>query len=62
MLPYVSLLLGLCLVYIGEGSARLKGNHSIKSLPSLHIFLERDHMARMHLQTTYVGLEILQLA
>jgi hypothetical protein len=33
--------------YIGEGSARLEGNHYIKSLSSLHIFPKRGHTGHM---------------
>jgi hypothetical protein len=37
--------------YIGEGSTRLEENHGIKSLPSLHCFSKKDHMARMQVHT-----------
>jgi hypothetical protein len=33
--------------YIGEGSTRLEENRDIKSLPSLHCFLENDHTTHM---------------
>jgi hypothetical protein len=43
--------LGYWGVYIGEGSTRLEENRDIKSLPSLHIFLKRDHTAYMQVHT-----------
>jgi hypothetical protein len=43
--------LGCWSVHIGERSARLEGNHDIKSLSSLHIFLKRDHTTCMQVHT-----------
>jgi hypothetical protein len=43
--------LGCWSKYIREGSARLEGNHTIKSLSSLHCFLKKDHMARIQVHT-----------
>jgi hypothetical protein len=58
--------------YIGEGSVRLEENRGIISLPSLHNFLKKYHTICMLVhtgrmpfflqQTTFVGLEVFQLA
>jgi hypothetical protein len=40
--------------FIGEGSTKLEDNHGIKPLPSLQIFLDRSHTARIHVHTGHM--------
>jgi hypothetical protein len=48
--------------FIGERSAMLEENHSIKSQSSLQIFSDRGHTARMHVHTGRMEAQLLLIS